>query len=108
MIDFHPVGAVVGYTHASSVIAAVRPSDAEFATVTCAPLPLNTSALPNLPDVVQVAPLMVPLFPLPERSVTLVPAPSLKLYAATSPVCADADSGSASAARTTEDNTAHR
>ena len=46
-------------------------------------MPLNTSALPYLPEFVQVAPLIVPLFPFPEASATVVPVPSLNPYAAT-------------------------
>src|SRR5258706_6187860 len=82
------VGVEVGYTHASSVMPVVSRSEVAFGTVTCALVPLNTSALPNLPAVVQVAPLIVPVLPLPERSATVVPAPSLKVYAATRPACA--------------------
>src|SRR6185503_17080457 len=63
----------------------VSPSEAEFATVTRALVPLNISELPDLPDVLQVAPLIVPLLLLPEISLTVVPAPSLKAYAATRP-----------------------
>src|SRR5258706_9995830 len=82
------VGVEVGYTHASSVMPVVSRSEVAFGIVTRALVPLNTSALPNLPDVVQVAPLIVPVLPLPEISATVVPAPSLKVYAATKPVCA--------------------
>jgi hypothetical protein len=81
----HPVGVVVGYTQASSVIPVVNCSDADEGTVTTAFVPLNTSALPNFPAVVHVAPLIVPVLLLPEASATVVPAPSAKLYAATSP-----------------------
>jgi hypothetical protein len=70
---------VVGYTHASRVIALVNCSDGALLTVTKALLPLKLKALPYLPEVVQVAPLMVPLFPLPDTSLTTVPLPSLKL-----------------------------
>src|SRR5882724_8165219 len=53
-------------------------------------VPSNCSALPFLPAAVQVAPpRMVPLFPLPETSVSVVPAPSSKLY------CASAAAGAA-------------
>ena len=38
-----------------------------------------------MPEVVHVAPLIVPLFPLPDASVTIIPEPSLKPYAATRP-----------------------
>src|SRR5258706_5213136 len=80
------VGVVVGNTQASSVMPVVSRREVEFGIVTCAPVPLNTSALPNLPAVVQLAPPIVPVLPLPERSVTAVPAPSLKPYAATRPL----------------------
>ena len=52
-------------------------SEAASGTVTRALVPLNTSALPNLPALVQVAPLIVPLLLLPEVSATVVPLPSL-------------------------------
>ena len=51
--------------------------------------PLNTSALPYLPEAVQVALVVLPLLPVPEESVTVVPAPSLNEYAATNPVIVD-------------------
>src|SRR3989442_9893484 len=44
--------------------------------------PLKESALPYLPVAVQVAPLSVPVCPLPVASAVVVPAPSLKPYAA--------------------------
>jgi hypothetical protein len=53
--------------------------------VTKAFVPLKIKALPYLPEVVQVAPLMVPLFPSPDASLTTVPLPSLNPYAATRP-----------------------
>src|SRR6266542_3420106 len=53
--------------------------------VTSALVPLKLKALPYLPDAVQVAPLIVPLLPLPDTSVTTVPLPSLNPYAATKP-----------------------
>jgi hypothetical protein len=46
-------------------------------------VPLKLKASPYLPDVVQVPPLMLPLFPLPDTSCTTVPLPSLNPYAAT-------------------------
>jgi hypothetical protein len=76
---------VVGYTHASRVIPLVNCNDAASFTVTRALVPLNVNALPYLPEVVHVALPIVPLFPLPDTSVTPVPPPSLKEYAATSP-----------------------
>ena len=47
-------------------------------------VPLKTSALPNLPAVVQVALATVPLLPFPDESATVVPEPSSNAYAATS------------------------
>jgi hypothetical protein len=49
-------------------------------------LPLKTSAFPYFPAVVQVAFAIVPVFPFPEESATVVPVPSLNEYAATSPL----------------------
>src|SRR6267142_4176586 len=82
----HPEGAAVGNTHASSVMPVIRWSEAASATVTRALDPLNVKVLPYLPFVVQVAAAIVPALPLPEASATVVPDPSLKEYAATSPV----------------------
>src|SRR5437016_1056622 len=76
---------VVGFTHASSVMLCVRCSEAASATVTQALEPLNVSPLPFLPAA-QAAPESVPLLPSPEVSAVVVPDPSLKAYAATSPV----------------------
>ena len=53
--------------------------------VTRALVPLKTKASPYLPEVVQVALVIVPLLPLPEESLTVVPVPSLNAYAATRP-----------------------
>ena len=66
----------VGSTHASSVIAVVRSSEAESATVIRAFVPLNESAFPNLPVVTLALP-TAPTFPFPDASATLVPMPSL-------------------------------
>src|SRR5258706_1027000 len=79
----------VGFTHASSVIAALRRNDVVPGTVTSALDPLNTSAPPSRPAVVHVALLVVPLLPLPDASLADVPLPSSNEYAATRP-CADA------------------
>jgi hypothetical protein len=76
----------VGYTHASKVIADVTFNDADPAMLTRLLTPLKSNALPYLPEGVHVAPLIVPVFPLPDASATVVPVPSLKLYAATNPV----------------------
>src|SRR5690348_5043858 len=73
----------VGYTHASSVMALARSREAESATVTQLFVPLNDRALPYLPEVLQVAPEIVPAFPFPEASPSVEPVPSSKLYAAT-------------------------
>src|SRR5439155_80447 len=72
----------VGFTHASSVIPVDRSSDAASATVTQLLTPLKLSADPKRPDVVRVAPLIVPVLLLPERSMTVAPEPSSKPYAA--------------------------
>src|SRR5262249_31285341 len=50
---------------------------------------------PNLPVAAQVVFEVVPLFPLPDASVTVVPVPSSKPYAATSPVVAAREDGAA-------------
>ena len=76
---------VDGLTHASSVIPVVRCSEAASGIVTSAFVPLNCSALPNLPVVAQVAFAIVPLLPFPDASVTVVPDPSSNPYAATRP-----------------------
>src|SRR5262249_28193298 len=78
-----PPLAAVGLTHASSVIPFVRCRDAESATVTRSPVPLNERAPPYLPRAVRVAPVMVPLLPVPELSSTAVPLASPKSRAAT-------------------------
>jgi hypothetical protein len=59
-------------------MAVVNWSDAEFGIDTSPFVPLNTNALPNLPAVVQLAPLIVPLLLFPDTSATVVPIPSLK------------------------------
>ncbi len=66
----------MGLTHASSVIPLDSCSEAEFGIVTSALVPLNCSASPYLPDVDQVALVIVPLLPFPDASVTVVPDPS--------------------------------
>jgi hypothetical protein len=48
-----------------------------------------------LPVAAQVAFEIMPVFPLPDASVTVVPEPSSKPYAATSPVVADIEGGAA-------------
>src|SRR5207237_7485923 len=68
------------------VIALVRWSDAESGTVTQLLLleASKLSAPPYFPAA-QAAPVIVPVLPFPERSVTAVPAPSSNAYAATRP-----------------------
>ena len=73
-----------GDTQTINVIPLVSPKEGEWGTVT-RPAPLKESAFPNLPPVDQVAPVILPLFPLPDLSTVVVPVPSLKEYAATSP-----------------------
>jgi hypothetical protein len=81
----HALDTVDGLTQASKVIPVVRRKLAESGMVSRALVPLNTSAFPYLPAVVQVAFWTVPVFPVPEASATAVPAPSLNEYAATRP-----------------------
>src|SRR5438046_1621962 len=77
---------LLGFTHASSVIPVVRCSAAASLTVTQSLVPLKSSA-PPMPvrPCVQVAPVIVPVLPLPETSLTIEPEPSLNPYAAISP-----------------------
>src|SRR6266545_4749724 len=84
MTSRHPPP-TVGYTHASKVIPVVKSNELASLTVTRALVPLNDRAGPNFPAVVHVAASIAPLFPLPDVSVTVVPAPSLNPYAATRP-----------------------
>src|SRR6476620_4093856 len=76
---------VVGSTQASRVIPELSCRDLLFGIVTRLLVPLKESALPYFPAVVQVALAIVPVLPLPDVSVTVVPEPSSKPYAATSP-----------------------
>ena len=78
-------GMANGFTQASSVIPVVRCNDAASLIVTKAFFPSNTNALPYFPLVVHTAFTMVPVFPVPDESAAVVPAPSLNEYAATSP-----------------------
>src|SRR5262245_22781662 len=73
----------VGRTHASSVIPVVSRSEAASAMSTRALVPLNARAPPYLPAVDHVALTIVPLWPLPEVSVSVLPRPRSKLYEAT-------------------------
>ena len=78
MTSRHTEVVELGLTQASRVMPVLKCSEAESLMVTSAPFPLNTSALPYLPAVVQVAAVIVPLLPVPEESDTVVPEPSVK------------------------------
>ena len=69
----HCPSVTVGNTHASTVIAVVRSSVAESATVTRLVVPLNTRALPMRPAVVHVVFVAVPVLPRPEASAVVPP-----------------------------------
>ena len=84
---------VEGLTHASSVKPVERCRPAASGTVTSALLPLNRNALPCLPAAAQFAFTIVPVWPLPDASVTVVPDPSSNPYAATSPGVAAIEAG---------------
>ena len=56
--------------------------------MTNALLPLNCNALPYLPDAAHVVFAIVPVWPFPDASATVVPEPSSNAYAATRPVAA--------------------
>src|SRR5262249_42234895 len=86
MMTLRQPDSAVGRTHASSVMPVVRSSVFESAMFTRLEGPLNVRAWPYFPARVQVAPDTVPVLPLPDLSFRVVPVPSLKLYAATSPV----------------------
>ena len=75
----------MGLTHASIVMPVVRSSEALSLTVTELFVPLNDRAPPNLPSALHVAPEVEPVLPVPDASAAVVPAPSLKPYAATMP-----------------------
>jgi len=76
--DRQPDNVTLGRTHASSVIPFVRSSEDVSAIVTRDDVPLKLSAFPYFPAVVHVAPLNVPVFPLPDPSPAVVPSPSSK------------------------------
>jgi hypothetical protein len=85
-IESHPDILLVGYTQASRVIPLVRSSEFESGMLTRSLAPSNFRAFPNFPFVTQAGPFCrVPLFELPDASVRVVPVPSSKPYAATSP-----------------------
>ena len=85
MIVRQPPCAAVGRIHADNVIPVVTFREADPGTRTVL-APLNCSALPKRPCVVQVAPLSAPLLLLPDASAVVKPTPSLKPHAPTSPV----------------------
>jgi hypothetical protein len=64
-------------------MAPVRWREAESATDTMLLVPLNDRAPPNFPEAVHVALAIVPLFPFPDESPSVLPLPSLNPYAAT-------------------------
>src|SRR5687768_1633477 len=64
----------------------VRSSELASATVTQLLEPLNDRALPNLPAADHEVFARTPLFPRPDVSAVVLPAPSSKPYAPTSPV----------------------
>ena len=66
---------VEGFTQASSVIAELSCREAALGMFTRWLVPLNASAPPYLPEVVQVAPARVPVLLVPEASGTVVPDP---------------------------------
>src|SRR5678816_1596967 len=84
MTSRHAALTVEGLTQASNVIAFVRCSDGASGLVTFADVPLNWSAIPYFAFVVRVALTIVPVRPLPERSVTVPPDVSSNAYAAIS------------------------
>src|ERR1051326_3228575 len=85
MMSLQVLDTAEGFTQASIVMLEVKCKDEESGTSTRELTPLNTRAFPNFEAFVQVALLTVPLFPLPDRSVTVFPEPSSKEYAATNP-----------------------
>ncbi len=77
--------APLGRTQAESVIPFVRSRSFASATVTQSSIPSNESAPPFLPAADHSGPEIVPVWPLPVASASVVPEPALKPYAATSP-----------------------
>src|SRR5262249_3277064 len=82
---FQPLWLAVGWIQAERVIPLVRSSEAESATWTLLFAPLKLRALPYRPRVVRLAPVTVPVFPLPEESAVVGPLPSAKAQAPTRP-----------------------
>ena len=73
----------LGLIQAIRVIAVPRFSEAEAGTRTTSSAPANRMPAPKRPELVQVAPRMLPAFPLPEASVAIRPRPASNGYAAT-------------------------
>src|SRR5882672_412179 len=80
-----PPLSAVGYSQASSVMPVVRSKSGASLIVTQLFMPLKDRAVPALPVVTQEAPVITPLLPLPDASLTVAPLPSLNPYAATNP-----------------------
>src|SRR4051812_31604952 len=79
----HRAPTAVGCTHASRGMPGGRSRLFASGTVTQLLVPLKISAPPNLPAVLRVAPLMVPVLLWPEASVAVVPVVSSKPQAPT-------------------------
>src|SRR5262245_27355340 len=84
MMVRQPLCDVAGLIQAARVIAEPRFSEADEGTWTMAPLRSKESPPPYFPAV-HVAAVMVPLLPLPEMSVAVVPEPASNVYPATRP-----------------------
>src|SRR5262245_66194542 len=85
MIVRQPLWLAVGWIHAISVIPDDSPSDGDDGTLTRPVEPLNDNAPPYLPVTHDVPPEIVPLFPLPDTSANVDPAPASNVYPATRP-----------------------
>src|SRR5437762_2605877 len=81
MMSRQPLATTDGFTQAESVIAVVSRSPGASVIVTV-PLPLNSSALPNLPAVVHVAFVIAPALPWPDAAAVAAAAPSSVAVAA--------------------------
>src|SRR6266536_3718340 len=79
-------GLVVGKTHASQLMLPLVLSESGPPRSTNVELPLNDSALPYLPAVVQSAFCTLPLMPFGPESEATLPRPSFSEYAAIRPV----------------------
>src|SRR5690242_4276753 len=84
MIVRQPLCATDGFTHADNVIAPPTFNAADPGTRTVED-PLNDTAPPYRPNVDQVAPMSVPVLPLPDASAVSRPAPSLNPHAPINP-----------------------